>query len=107
MRTYLIIASLFVHLSAFAQEKAGCGSYGKLAETLMESRQIGMSMQKQMESAEKQSEPLRSQVQSMLIMAYERPRYNSEENQRREIENFRDQIYLECIKFKKTLQTDK
>lgn len=43
-------------------------------------------------------------VDNLIIMAYDSPRYSTEEMQKRSVDEFRDQAYLSCAKI---LRSDK
>lgn len=69
-----------------------CKSIETFAETVMESRQGGMAMSSAMNITDN---PL---LASIVVEAYERPRFNSEDIQRKTIEEFKNKHYLACIK---------
>ncbi len=63
----------------------------------MTKRQDGVAMSDLMKAASDGSEPDQMLVR-MITAAYEKPRFRTAENKRHQIENFRDQLYLGCIK---------
>lgn len=92
------ILSLFLLVTfAHAEEDwlSTCGSYSDLAETIMRTRQSGISMKQMLEV------PLSKGFENLVIAAFEIPRFSTDAMQKRSIEDFRDSIYLECVKIKK------
>ena len=76
-----------------------CGTIEKLATTIMKGRQSGMSMAKMMEiTAEKHIEGVTDLLEKLIIAAYDSPRYNTKSIQKRTVEEFRDKVYLKCVK---------
>ena len=73
-----------------------CSAIGSLAETTMRNRQLGVPMEAMIRpNADSFIEKF---DQEIVIMAYERPRYSTEKMRTRSVEDFRDTIYLECVK---------
>lgn len=70
-----------------------CDSISKLAENIMNNRQHGTAMSKMMQIAEDNK-----LIQAMVISAYEKNRYSTEEVQTKIIEEFRDDAHLQCVK---------
>lgn len=93
MPTALFTAFLLASTQAQPTPLEVCTSYAELAETLMEGRQAGVSMARAMDVAK--DDPT---VSKMVIMAYDEPRMSVEENKRRAVEDFRDLIFMGCIK---------
>lgn len=92
-------------LSSGYQEGSGsgdwgstCDSVGELAEIIMTKRHEGVSMSQLMEIARTEDGPGSELVQIMVTMAFDRPRFETVEVQRRSIEEFRDDLYLMCVK---------
>jgi hypothetical protein len=74
-----------------------CGQIGDLAETVMTVRQNGAEMSGLMNIMLKE-EATKVIGKQMVIDAYETPRYNMLENQKREVSEFKNEWYLLCIK---------
>lgn len=93
-RVMLLVTGLFVSSLATAADdwKKRCSSMGDLAEQIMGARQDGIAMSKMIETAQGQL------TETMIMGAYERPRYNTEANRKREIGDYRDAWYLRCVK---------
>lgn len=72
-----------------------CAEIGKLSETIMEKRQAGVSMAEMMAVAKGEAKEL---AQTLVIDAYDQPRYQTPDVQRRTIGDFRDKWYLVCVK---------
>jgi hypothetical protein len=75
-----------------------CDLTSSTAETVMRKRQAGVSMTKMMEVTA--NEPPGSIGESLVITAYDSPRYHTKEMQERSVEDFRDKAYLRCAKEK-------
>ena len=98
MRTILITLVLYIMAMPVqaADWRETCGKFGELATTIMENRQSGVSMAKMMEAiAGGEENPL---IEKLIISAYDSPRYSTERMQKRTVEEFRDEVYLECVK---------
>ena len=74
---------------------------GSLAESIMNARQVGVSMETMMrvigESNYESGSELEESIESMIIAAYKEPRYSGEGMQKRTTEEFRDKVYRECV----------
>ena len=70
-----------------------CGMVAMLAETSMRARQEGVALGTILETVE--TLPIGREI---VLMAYERPRYNTPSVQRAEIADFRDQWHVECLR---------
>jgi len=92
-----IIAFSFIATSVYADDwRKTCDSYGELAESIMSGRQSGTSMAKMMKViGDNEGSDL---FEKLIIAAYDSPRYSTEGMQKRSIEEFRDEVYLECAK---------
>lgn len=75
-----------------------CDLTSSTAEIVMRKRQAGVSMKKMMEVTA--NEPPGSIGESLVITAYDSPRYHTKEMQERSVEDFRDEAYLRCVKEK-------
>jgi len=67
-----------------------CTLIGKLAAIIMENRQEGVDMSKLMEISETEL------VQSLVIFAYEMPRYSSEDYKRTAVQDFANEAMGVC-----------
>lgn len=74
-----------------------CNSTAKMAGTIMQARQAGMDMGKVLETSSS-SEAFASKVRDLVVAAYESPRYSTEKNKARAVEDFRNDAYLACMK---------
>lgn len=70
-----------------------CSSASKFAETVMVERQNGRSMAELIEAAEGND-----LLETIIISAYEEPRYGVENNKQQSVEDFRNKVYLQCAK---------
>lgn len=97
MRYFLLVIILLNSQAAFSEQKRSllslCGVISEFAEVTMESRQSGTPMSKLMEAANGEKS-----MESIIIRAYEKPRFRTNEMKQQTIENYRDAIYLACIK---------
>lgn len=73
-----------------------CAEYGKLANTIMSARQDGVAMRKLMETIAGDEDA--KTTRRMIVMAYEAPGYSTERHQQREIVDFENTIYAECLR---------
>lgn len=69
-----------------------CNSVSELAEVIMEHRQAGTDMAKIMGTAQEDA------TRQVIIMAYDSPRFHTERNQQRAVQDFKNDAYLACIK---------
>lgn len=72
-----------------------CTNWSELAETIMIKRQAGISMSDVMNVAIKNNDTM---LESIIIEAYDDPRYITKDMQERIIEDFKNKIYLRCAK---------
>ncbi len=98
MKTLLITLAICLFLSAPSQAEKSwqekCATVGIFAEIVMENRQAGVSMAKMMELTD--ADAVLSH--EIIINAYSSPRYSTERVQKREVENYRDRWYLDCVR---------
>lgn len=73
-----------------------CPSMGRLADSIMKGRQEGLAMSDMMGLAGESE--VSSLVRKMVIMAFEEPRYHSEEGKLRATQDFRAKIETICYK---------
>jgi hypothetical protein len=81
-----------------AADIQACGAIGKLAKSIMERRQEGVSMNDMMQAGQNVDESIRTITKRIVIAAYELPRYSTQEVIDRTVSDFENEIYLECIK---------
>jgi hypothetical protein len=98
--TKLAIALCLFAGASFAQEAPApaekdavdaCATVGDLAESVMRNRQQGISMSRMMEIA-KDSDLVRA----IVIAAYDQPRMSVDRNIQRSIDDFRNEVMLQC-----------
>lgn len=70
-----------------------CKAYASLARAIMRGRQDGGPLDGAMEVAKDSP-----QAQTLLVAAYELPRYSTPERQQRQVEDFGNDVYLACLK---------
>ena len=101
MIRWIVIFTLFWG-AAWADERlqdAGellCNNMSLLAKNVMENRQSGTPMREAMAIVpEDEGAEL---VRGIVLSAYERPRYHTESNIQRAIEDFENDVYLDCYR---------
>ena len=72
-----------------------CTELAKLAEVVMEKRQEGVAMPEMMAVV---TDPEHDLIRTMIVNAYEEPRWNSASIRHQTICEFRDSWYLKCYK---------
>jgi hypothetical protein len=83
--------------------RSACNSLAGLAETIMDGRQQGVSVAKMMEAiANEEEQTAQKLVEELIIAAYDQPRFSTAKMQRRTMEEFRDAVYLQCVKARRT-----
>ena len=71
-------------------KESECNFFGWQAEMIMEYRQDGVNMGDVIEKFPSDKE--------LVVSAYERPRFNTEENKRKSIQDFTNETILKCYK---------
>lgn len=72
-----------------------CSHFNGLAEAIMKNRQNGISISKQIENLP--NNEIKEIVISMIMSAYDSPRYHTESNQRRAVQDFVNECYMICV----------
>lgn len=97
MKMHIVSALVAIMIAAPAaatdEGQATCDEISALAEAIMTARQSGVSLGQAMSIADGNGG-----VEEMVIKAWEIPRYSTAQVQRREIEDFRDQWHLVCVR---------
>lgn len=92
----LLALGVMFEVKAFANDN--CREAYGLAEGIMEYRQEGvMTVVDMMEIAGEQEE-LGGVMQDLIKEAYSRPSYRTEDHQRRAVNEFANDVYLECLR---------
>lgn len=95
----LILLSLLPSQLFAANWYSTCQSVSELAESIMTVRQHGVPIYDAMKIVGMDDiDAINELSENLVLMAYERPRYSSEENQKNIIGDFRDSAYLMCAK---------
>lgn len=75
-----------------------CRSASKTASAVMRNRQLGISMNNQMDNLLPAADPaIKGVMESMIRLAYTKPRYNSTQYQQNAITDFEDEYLLMCL----------
>jgi hypothetical protein len=102
MKTLLVLVVLAMAQPLHAQSSetlARCDKRGQLAETVMTQRQNGLAISTLLAIAESsENAVVRDLVVGIVIEAYDRPRFTSDEYQVRAIQDFRNDMELQCLK---------
>lgn len=98
MKKYVFLAALLLPAVAAAEANGKdwqetCNQWSELAETVMSSRQSGVAMSKMMGLTDGDKT-----FETMIIEAYDKPRFNGDKFQQRAISDFRDEWYSICVK---------
>lgn len=97
MKKLLIAAAMTLSLGAAADEKADtCSDINALAESIMSSRQAGVDMAKMMTVAKNSG--IEKLARILIIAAYEQPQFNGEDYRRKSVAEFKNKVYLQCVK---------
>jgi 3-oxoacyl-ACP reductase-like protein len=76
-----------------------CKSYSEMARAIMKNRQEGAPMQDIIAIVTDGKNPGAEQFgEQLVIAAYELPRMSAEKNKQREVDDFANAVYLDCIK---------
>lgn len=80
--------------------KKTCSTIADMAESIMKSRQDGIAISVVMDLLPSVglSGNGAEAVESLIITAYKKPRYNTEKHIKRSIENFKNYGYMDCVK---------
>lgn len=89
----LVFAFMSIPAAAADNWKETCSMVSKLAEIVMKARQSGKAMSEVIKAAEGNEA-----YESVIILAYDKPRYGTAPMQQRTIEEFRDDAYVQCAK---------
>jgi hypothetical protein len=73
-----------------------CEKISNTGATYMQGRQVGVPMSQFMNS--QLHESIKPLMHRIIIMAYEKPRYNTDSVINETIEDFKNEVYLYCIK---------
>lgn len=87
-------------IAQVSSDSKNCDVFATLAHNIMDGRQSGLSMKESMDIAERSNLPdsLKEAVKSIVISAYERPRFSTEQMKAREVSEFENRYYLVCAK---------
>jgi 3-oxoacyl-ACP reductase-like protein len=79
--------------------RATCKSYGEMARAIMKNRQEGAPMDDIIGIVTDGKNPEADRIgEQMVILAYEQPRMGVDKNKQREVDDFSNKVYLDCIK---------
>jgi hypothetical protein len=90
-----IIAAIVLLTTATTATADNCKLYGKLADAIMHGRQIGVPVSTALAP---QGVKATREVEELVFAAYDQPRYQTSEYQRKARENFQNATELACYK---------
>lgn len=85
-------------LSAPTIADDSCSQFYGLGETIMKSRQNGVPLPTMMGVVNDADKDLKSILKEVVVNAYSQPRYNSKDLQIKVINEFANDLYVECLK---------
>lgn len=99
----LMIVLMVMGLSfgtAVAEDKGNCKQIANLAADMMMARQNGAPMYKQIEivNSESESKELKQLLEMIIQDAYEIPRFSTQSHKKKAIDDFRNEIFLNCYR---------
>jgi hypothetical protein len=90
---------MFLASHALAETDEECAAVGRIAETVMQRRQDGLSLQSTLEVVSQPNlRDSRESLRQLAIKAYERPLAYEEDGKKRAVGEFRDAYQLLCMK---------
>ena len=102
MKTKMMTVLVFFGMVFAANAQADvCPALGSLAEKIMDNRQAGHSMSKQLTALE--GSTLSDAVKPIVVLSYETPKFNSPKYQQEAVTEFGNEIMLACYKGEITL----
>ncbi|MER9624023.1 hypothetical protein NKI98_21760 [Mesorhizobium sp. M0222] len=94
-----LCAGMTAHPVLAMSTDEACAQMAGAAESVMKARQNGIALQKVLEVANNpQYASGKDGFRAIIMMAYGKPRFNTEENKQRAIDDFRDEVQLYCMK---------
>jgi len=98
MKTILTAVIIMTASMTYASDDI-CGKYSELSESIMSARQAGVPAVKMIETQiETDNVAFFNLYKELVIEAYEWPRYSFEDLQQESINDFKNKIYIECLK---------
>lgn len=91
------ILAFVLFLASGAAMASACEGRAELAKQVMSSRQAGVPITDVINLA-KESNAYTKATQELILRAYERPRFQTDEHQQREITEFQNEAYVACAR---------
>lgn len=99
LATVMCACVTFAALPTFAETDEECAAVGRIAETVMQRRQDGLSLQSTLDTIKgKDGEQIGPGFRQMIMDAYGQPPMSVQKNKDRMIGEFRDAYQLICMK---------
>lgn len=105
--TLVVIFFISLAWSAFANDSdAYCAQIGHTANSVMQARQSGLEMSQLMDAASKSGDAtgnqnLVSMARKLIVLAYQSPRYSTNEMKTKSIQEFTNEAELACYQVQK------
>jgi hypothetical protein len=96
----LVALMLSLVIVSFCFANDGCKKLGVLAENIMTNRQAGADFTEMLDVAENTgcSEELKKLTKNLVIEAYDRSEYSTQEYKERAIRRFKNDVMVKCYK---------
>ncbi|MGO6724948.1 hypothetical protein ACCS51_28760 [Rhizobium ruizarguesonis] len=94
----ILAVALLTSATSTKAEEDLCKVVGEAARAVMTARQRDTDLSAMMETADKQAGPFKDAARQLIIAAYERPAYSTEEIQAKVTAEFVNEILLACYK---------
>jgi hypothetical protein len=76
-----------------------CANVARAAEAVMHVRQNGVALQTTLEVLnDPQFAAQKAGFRAIIMMAYDKPHFNTEENKQQAVDDFRDEVQIFCMK---------
>lgn len=95
MKKLILLTAL---LSSSVMADDSCSQFYGLGETIMKSRQNGVPLPTMMGVVNEADKGLKDVLKDVVVNAYSQPRYNSKDLQIKVINEFANDLYVQCLK---------
>lgn len=96
LKKTLTATALSILIPATASADAMCESLAELAKSVMTERQSGTPMVDIMKRVSNDSTA--EIARGLIMMAYDRPAFSTEDYKQKEVVRFQDSVYLKCLR---------
>ncbi len=95
MKKLILLTAL---LSTITIADDSCSQFYGLGEAIMKSRQSGVPLPTIMKITNNSDVDFKDALKDVIVSAYSKPRYNSKDLQIKVINEFANDLYLQCLK---------